>query len=433
MWDKGHSAKSIRHLLDSPWRLRPLWFWILSPLFFLMAALWSGVAKFRRYRGYAPFLAGHRPLVLCCGNVSLGGTGKSPIVRALARDFLSAGFPVAIVTRGVGSASEDLLAVGIVRGSLLPGGTTLAAAHVVLPALLGDEAREHFELVRQAAVDVPLLVVQGRNRAAAIDAFRAFLEGRGVSPGRGVCLLDDGLQTFAAPRQMNLCVWDPHLLRAAPGWTPPVGPYRETGLLRFRDLLTMFDFRIWSRAPGWGELGDFKAVMRESLARWGVEVDVERDLFAFEEPWARAATVDSSGWKWAGAPGSVEESLGSLPSEISSLLLVHGIARGETFSRSVRRHLGANRAKSIHEIVLMDHAALTSETLAAIRASELVVCTAKDFFRWCDNRQFADAALGKRIVVCGVEVGLVRMDGSSCRVSMLINYQSTMREVRDAL
>jgi tetraacyldisaccharide-1-P 4'-kinase len=431
MLDKQHRSIAIRALLDSPLRQRSFWFWLVSPLLFFVAAIWSAVAKLRRYRGYAPFPAGQRPLVLCCGNISLGGTGKSPIVRAIARDFLKAGVPVAIVTRGVGAAAEDLVMVGQVCGIPLNRSIEAGAAHAVPADLLGDEAREHLELLRDIASPA-FLVFQGRDRAGAIKAFAEILTARSLSPGRGVCLLDDGLQTFLAPRQMNLCVWDPHLLRSAPAWPPPVGPYRETGLRRFGELLLQFEFRLWSRAPAWSELGDLKAAVRDALAHWQSDVDIERDLFVFEEPWAREARVTTESWCFEGPSSSPEATLQRLSSAFASVLILHGIARGEGFSRSVRRHLASDGTVKIHEVALADHGALTTEALSALRTAETLVCTAKDFFRWCDVPRFREAARGKRIVVCGLEVGITRMDGQPCRLSTLIHYQEMMREVSDA-
>ncbi len=66
-----------------------------------------------------------RPFLVSVGNLALGGTGKTPVVGALARDLSDRGLRGAILTRGFGST--------------LPGPLVVTAAN----AKAGDEARWH--------------------------------------------------------------------------------------------------------------------------------------------------------------------------------------------------------------------------------------------------------------------------------------------------
>jgi tetraacyldisaccharide 4'-kinase len=141
-------------------------------------------------------------LVLSVGNLRLGGTGKTPVVIALAEELGRRGRRGAVITRGYG---------GRRRGPILvspdtPGG--------------GDEAR------LMAARLPAWAVVQARNRRAGLDfALR-------LRPAPEIVLLEDGHQSAGAARHLDLLILDRwqlegDLVRPRTGLTLPWGPYRE--------------------------------------------------------------------------------------------------------------------------------------------------------------------------------------------------------------
>ncbi len=131
--------------------------------------------------------------VLCVGNFTLGGAGKTPTVIALARMLATAGEHPFCLTRGYG-------------GTLT--GPKLVDSHQDLAAQVGDEAL----LLAHAA---PTVVA--RNRVAGAALARA--------QGAGVLIMDDGLQNASLTKDFTLAVID---ARRGVGnrCTFPAGPLR---------------------------------------------------------------------------------------------------------------------------------------------------------------------------------------------------------------
>lgn len=134
--------------------------------------------------------------VVVVGNIYVGGTGKTPITIALARELRAAGFTPGIISRGYGRAVD-----------------TVQLVHVDSPAsMVGDE---------------PLLIAQnsgapvavGRDRVAAA---RTLLK---AHPEVNVIVSDDGLQHKRLARDIELAVIGARGL--GNGWALPAGPLRE--------------------------------------------------------------------------------------------------------------------------------------------------------------------------------------------------------------
>jgi tetraacyldisaccharide 4'-kinase len=135
------------------------------------------------------------------GNLSTGGTGKTPVVRWLAETLSGRGERVAIVTRGYGG--------DIGKGPFLAssGEGALAA-----PARIGDEPWMLAETL------LGTLVVVGSNRVAGA----AFAAARGAS----LILLDDGFQHRRLDRDFDIVLLD----QTRPFWNDrllPQGRLRE--------------------------------------------------------------------------------------------------------------------------------------------------------------------------------------------------------------
>ena len=181
------------------YRIRPLHV-VLIPLSLLFAA----VAGLRRAAYRLDWMKRERmPVpVIVVGNITVGGTGKTPVVLWLVQLLREAGYYPGIVTRGYGG-SEALQEV-------------LADSD---PRRTGDEP---LLLARRAGVPV----FAGRRRSAAA---RSLLQ---AHPRCDVLVADDGLQHYALARDVELAVVDGER-KFGNGWLLPAGPLREpVGRLR---------------------------------------------------------------------------------------------------------------------------------------------------------------------------------------------------------
>jgi tetraacyldisaccharide 4'-kinase len=176
---------------DPSGRTRP-WLWPLWPVSLLLAAL--GAVRRRvleRRRGNGEGL----PPVVVIGNITLGGTGKTPLLIALARLLRAHGLRPGIVSRGYG-------------GDGLPAFVTAAS----LPQKVGDEP-----VLIQRQTGCPIRVDARRLRAVQMLA---------ADQPCDVILSDDGLQHHAMPRALELVVIDGDRLLGN-GHCLPAGPLRE--------------------------------------------------------------------------------------------------------------------------------------------------------------------------------------------------------------
>lgn len=180
-------------------RLEKLWYegrggaWLLAPLSLLFALATALRRSAYRY-GWRRVHRVGVPVVVV-GNLTVGGTGKSPLVGALATGLHRRGFRPGILTRGYGSTQRAPRRVSSSSD----------------PADVGDEAR-------MLARDTGLPVVASVDRVAGARAL--------VSLGIDVIVCDDGLQHYALARDVEIVVIDA-LRGLGNGRLLPAGPLRE--------------------------------------------------------------------------------------------------------------------------------------------------------------------------------------------------------------
>lgn len=168
--------------------------------------------------------------VISVGNLTLGGTGKTPAVVYLARELQRRGKQVAILSRGYGRNSSGPLLI------------TNGAGPAPDPAQCGDEPA----LLAAALPGVAIAVAADRREAAA----------RVASLSPDVLLLDDGFQHTRIVRDLNICLMD----AGAPlstGLPLPWGALREPLKALDRADLQLFPRRECS---GFTRLADGVAV-----------------------------------------------------------------------------------------------------------------------------------------------------------------------------
>ncbi len=164
-----------------------------------IAALYSVLSTLRRYAYGCGALSVQQvsvPVVVV-GNITAGGTGKTPLTLWLAQFLRDHGKHPAIISRGYGANRTDPRAV--------PVGST-ASAYGDEPCLLARRA------------GCPVWV--GADRAATA---RALLE---AHPETDVIISDDGLQHYRLARDFEIAVID-GALGLGNGWPLPAGPLRE--------------------------------------------------------------------------------------------------------------------------------------------------------------------------------------------------------------
>ena len=181
--------------------LEPIWYRI-SPLHLLLWPLsvaFAALAALRRVLFRRGLIAITRlPVpVIVVGNISVGGTGKTPAVIWLARLLGERGYRPGIVCRGYGGDAQ----------------VPQRAAPDSNPRVVGDEA---VLLARRCGCPVWV----GARRAAAAQALLA------SHPDCKVIISDDGLQHYGLARDFEIAVIDGER-GCGNGMLLPAGPLRE--------------------------------------------------------------------------------------------------------------------------------------------------------------------------------------------------------------
>jgi len=164
----------------------------LSGLYWLLITLRRGLYGIG-------ILGSHRAIVpvVVVGNITAGGTGKTPVTIWLSRELRDRGFSPGIVSRGYGGSKSS---------------TSMRVDPASDPDVVGDE---------------PVLLAQRTGCPVVVDVNRARAAQMLVDDGVDVIIADDGLQHYRLERTYEICVVDGsrglgnRLLL-------PAGPLRET-------------------------------------------------------------------------------------------------------------------------------------------------------------------------------------------------------------
>lgn len=190
------------------WRDRTIWSKGLRPLSWGFRA----VAYCRRvlYEQMSQRRALPVPVIVV-GNLTVGGTGKTPCVIWLANFLQSQGWVPGIITRGY-------------KGRVPRGQTMRVDPKASCASIVGDEA-----ILLARRTRCPVMVGARRREAARILCQRF--------PEVNLIISDDGLQHYALPRTLEIVMMDSER-RWGNGLCLPAGPLREPlSRLRTVDLI----------------------------------------------------------------------------------------------------------------------------------------------------------------------------------------------------
>jgi len=203
--------------LEAAWYERNGLTLILRPLSWLFLI----IASFRRLL-YKSGIRKQTKLpvpVIVVGNISVGGTGKTPLVIWIANYMKQAGFKPGIISRGYGGKARRW------PQQVRPDAD---------PFMVGDEA-----VVISRRTGCPMAV--GPDRVADAQALLKYAD-------VDVIVSDDGLQHYALGRDLEIAVID-GIRRFGNGYCLPAGPLRER-----RSRLEEVDIRVTNGVAAQGEI-----------------------------------------------------------------------------------------------------------------------------------------------------------------------------------
>jgi len=194
---------------------------LFNALLYLLSCLYAGALKGRQnlYRRHLLKTKKLPCRVVSIGNITVGGTGKTPMTIYVARLIEQLGYKVAVISRGFKGGAEKI-------GGIVSDGQRIR----MTPEMAGDEPC----LLAKSLDGIPVLVGRDRFRSGTA-AIRAF--------GVDVVVLDDAFQHIGLERDIDLVLLDDrrpfgnaHLL--------PRGTLREPA-----DALLRCDAVILTRSP----------------------------------------------------------------------------------------------------------------------------------------------------------------------------------------
>ena len=201
------------YLIDA-WYNKSFWLYLLTPFTFIFSSLVR--ARRNTYlRNPKKVWKSSIPIVVV-GNISMGGTGKTPLVKYIASELQSRGFRPGLVSRGYGGKYSG----------------TLEVSNTTTYKQTGDEAQI------LAKLNIPFFIDKDRSRAA-----KKLQEKHDCN----VIISDDGLQHYAMGRDIEIAVID-GVRRLGNGLAFPAGPLREP-----KSRLKEVDFIVNNGGPTEGD------------------------------------------------------------------------------------------------------------------------------------------------------------------------------------
>ncbi len=306
-------------------------------LFKPISSLWESVYRVRRsiYEYGILKKAYFKVPVISVGNITFGGSGKTPMIIWLVKKLEAYGFDVAILSRGYKGSLEN--SSGIIRGG---------QKFLSNPSEFGDEPLLISRKMKRGAVIV------GKRRSANLKKYFPVLE-------PDVVLLDDGFQHIQLYRSFNIVLFDA-LLPLEMYQTAPLGYLRE-GLSSLKDadaiLISRSDQVSEARLEG----------LMELLAKYHRK-NIPIGRLAYKP----VGIVDCFDQNVMG----IEELAGK------KVIALTGIASPDSFYHLIEEH-GAN---IVHKIVYSDHHFFTHDDvneilIQCVKHDAIIVTSEKDMVK----------------------------------------------------
>lgn len=169
---------SLETTITDAWQRKAPWLWLLLPV----SGLYGLVTLLRRQAYKLGLFSSYEaPIpVMVIGNITVGGSGKTPLIISLVDHLQQHGVKVGVISRGYGGDSSQMPALVTIDS---------------LPSVVGDEPCLIVSMTR-----VPMAVCPNRQQAIEL-----LIE---AHPDLQLIIADDGLQHYALERDIEWIVVD---------------------------------------------------------------------------------------------------------------------------------------------------------------------------------------------------------------------------------
>lgn len=194
---------SVDQIFNNQYYKKSSWIYLLIPIS-IFFYFFSSLKKYLYKKGFLTTIKIKVP-VLIIGNITLGGTGKTPLALNIIENFLKEGLKPALISRGYGGSANNIKEV-------------FEFSNV---RAVGDEA-----LLIKSKSKIPIFI--GKDRA---NVARILLK---KYPETSIIISDDGLQHHRLERDYEIIVVDSQR-QFGNGLIFPAGPLRE-GISRLKQV-----------------------------------------------------------------------------------------------------------------------------------------------------------------------------------------------------
>lgn len=312
----------------------------LSPLLLPLSWIFGLIARLRAFLYQKGICKSYHPKLpcICVGNISWGGTGKSPLIDYLLKYFQANTINCAVLTRGYG----------------------VKLAHY--PFVLNKNVLENLVsgLKDMPLPDEPCMLLQKNPSSTIVIAPRRAESAKLIEhefPQIQALLMDDGFQHFALNRTLDFVLLDcddlsPNTAFAKANWNTciPLGSWREPEKALHRAAA----FFLKCPPADWEQI---KEHVQKKL------ISYHKPLFIFNIK-INALT-----------PVFTKEQSNPISPDLKTCALLAGIGNPLQFQKSVQNYTGAACTKTIF---LNDHANMDEHISEILELDMPIICTEKD-------------------------------------------------------